>query len=172
VTPSNPYPHRARNIVILREPATLLVYFFVILGLQIQILICYIDFILLCCFDMLHCHIALICYIAFNMSQCFNMPHCFDMIHCFWYAALHWYATLPRCFDMLHYFCYDALLWYAILPHCFDMLHIATLLLLSCLLIYMNAYYITRWSKWAKWDDYGNMDRHYCIIKISASNNM
>jgi hypothetical protein len=111
-------------------------------------------------FDMLHCHITLICYITFNMS------HCFDMLHCFWYA------TLPHCFDMLHCFCSIALLWYATLSQCFDMLHIATLLLFCYILIYMNAYYIAQSWKWAKWDECGNMDQHYCTINISASNNM
>jgi hypothetical protein len=43
-------------------------------------LIFYIAFVLLHCFDVLHCHIiALICYIPFNMSHCFY----FDVLHYF-----------------------------------------------------------------------------------------
>jgi hypothetical protein len=52
------------------------------------------------------------------------------------------------------------------------MLHIATFLLFCYILIYMNAYYIAQWRKWAKWDECGNMDQHYCTTKILALNNM
>jgi hypothetical protein len=75
---SNPRYPWAHNIVVLPKPTELhCIFFFVILGLQILILICYIAFVLLHCFDVLYYHIALIYYIAFNM------PHCFDMLHCF-----------------------------------------------------------------------------------------
>jgi hypothetical protein len=96
-------------------------------------------------FDMLHCHNALICYNAFVLLHCF--------------AVLHYHIAL---------ICYVAF----VLLHCFDMLHIATLLLFCYILIYLNAYYIAQWWKWTKWDECGNMDQHYCAIKISASNNM
>jgi hypothetical protein len=82
------------------------------------------------------------------------LSHCFDMLHCFCSAALLWYATLLL-------FCYIALICY-----------IVTLLLFHYILIYMNTYYIAQWQKWAKWDECGNMDKHYCTIKISSSNNM
>jgi hypothetical protein len=55
------------------------------------------------------------------------------------------------------------LLWYA--TYCYN-------LLFCYILIYMNAYYIVQSQKWAKWDEYGNMDQHYYTTKISASNNM
>jgi hypothetical protein len=118
VMPSNPRRPWACNVVILPNPTRLhCIFFFVILGLQILILICYIAFVLLHCFDVLHCHIAFIYYIAFNMS------HCFDMLHCFWYAALLWYATLPHFFDMLH--CHISLICFiaCVLLHCFDVLY-------------------------------------------------
>jgi hypothetical protein len=91
----------------------------------------------------------------------------------FWaYKYWIWYATLPHCFDMLHCFCFVALLWYAThCYNCFDMLHIVILLLFYYILIFMNAYYIAQWWKWAKWDECGSIDQHYCTIKISVLNN-
>jgi hypothetical protein len=145
LTPSNPQCPQAHNAVILPKPARLqyCIFFFVILGLQILILIC---------------------YIAFNMS------HCFDMLHCFWYAALLSYATLPHCFDMLHCFCSTAfllyvatLLWYA--THCYIAFVLLHSDLYECILH-------CSMRNWAKWDECGNMGQHYCAIKISASNNM
>jgi hypothetical protein len=93
-------------------------------------LIYYIAFVLLHFFDMLHCHISFMCFITFVLLHCFGMVHCHITLICN-------IATL---------------LWYATLPYCFDMLHIATLLLFCYILIYMNAYYIAQWWKWAKWD--------------------
>jgi hypothetical protein len=70
-------------LVLLGAMANLLlgycVFFYVILGIQILNLICYIitllwyathcyiAFVLLHCFDILHCHIALICYILLHL---------------------------------------------------------------------------------------------------------
>jgi hypothetical protein len=102
---------------------------------------------------MLHCHIALICYIAFVQLHCFDMLHCHIALICY-IATLLWYATLSHCFDILH--------WNIAL----------TLLLFFYIVIYMNAYYIAQWWKWSKWDEFGNVNQHYCTIKISASNNM
>jgi hypothetical protein len=188
-TSPNPRYPWARNAVILPKPARLqyCIFFFVILGLQIMILICYIatllwyaTLLLFCCIALMYyittllwyttlpltCRIALICYIA-TLLWYATLPHCFDMLYCFWYAALLWYATLPHCFDMLYCFCSTAFLWYATLSHCFDMLHIATLLLFFYILIYMNAYYITQWWKWAKWDECGNMDQLEMCLPLS-----
>jgi hypothetical protein len=92
----------ARNVVILPKPARLhCIFFFVILGLKILILICYIATLLWYAALLMFYCIALICYIA----------------------TLLWYATLSHFFDMLHCFCSTALLWCATLSHCFDMLH-------------------------------------------------
>jgi hypothetical protein len=45
-----------------------------------------IAFVLLHCFDMIHCHIALIYYIVFVLLLCFDMLHChiaFVLLHFF-----------------------------------------------------------------------------------------
>jgi hypothetical protein len=176
-TPSNPCRPWARNAVVLPKPARQHCNFFCHFGptnpdfdmLHCHIaLIWYIVFVLLHYFDVIHCHIALICYITFNMSHCFDMLHChIALICCITFDMLHCHIDL-----MLHCFCSTALFLYATLPHCFDMLHIAILLLFYYILIYMNAYYIAQWWRWAKRDECGNMDQHLCTIKISSSNYM
>jgi hypothetical protein len=89
----------------------------------------------------------------------------------FWtYISWIWYATLSHCFDMLP--CFNMLHITILLLFCHIALICYTLLLFCYILIYMNAYYIAQWRKWAKWDECGNMDQHYCTIKISASNIM
>jgi hypothetical protein len=91
---------------------------------------------------MLYCHIALICYIAFILL------HFFDMLHCiffwsFWaYKSWFWYATLSHCFDMLHCFCSATFLWYAtlllfcciaLMCYIITLLWYATLFLICCI---------------------------------------
>jgi hypothetical protein len=118
---------RARNVVILREPATSRALDIVepMLSLSWQhhcppqarkdtlnIFLCHFgptnpDF------DVLHCHISLICYIALT---------CRIALICY-IATLLWYATLPHFFDIPHCFYSAALLWCATLPHCFDVLY-------------------------------------------------
>jgi hypothetical protein len=116
--PSNPRRPWAHNVVILPEPARVqyCLFFFVILGLQILILICYIATLLwyatlllfycivLMCYIatllwyatlLLICCIALICYIAFVLLHCIDMIHChialicYTLLHCF-YSAIFW----------------------------------------------------------------------------------
>jgi hypothetical protein len=180
VTSLNPRRLWARNTIVLPEPARLHSIFFLchfgptnpdfdMLHCHIA-LICYFAFILLHCFDVLHCHIALICSISFNIL------HWFDMLHCFWYVVLLWDATLPPRFDMLH--CHIALICCIVfvLLHCFDVLHCHIALI--CYIAFGMLHYfdmlhchIAQWWKWAKWDECGNMDQHYCTIKILALNN-
>jgi hypothetical protein len=93
--PSAPHHPWVRNDVVLPEPATLqCIFFYVILGLQILNLICYIATLLWYATLLLFCCIALICYIV----------------------TLLWYAILPHYFDMLYY--HIALICYTLL-HCF-----------------------------------------------------
>jgi hypothetical protein len=55
----NPRRAWARNTIVLPKPARLhCIFFFVILSLQILILIYYIAYVLLHCFDVLRCHIS------------------------------------------------------------------------------------------------------------------
>jgi hypothetical protein len=69
------------NVVILPKSARLhCIFFFVILGIQILILVCY---------------IATLLWSA-------TLSHFFDMLHCFCSAPLLWCATLSHYFDMLH----------------------------------------------------------------------
>jgi hypothetical protein len=113
-------------------------------------LICYVDFDMLHCFDMLHYHIALICYIVTLLWYVTLLLFCCIALMCYIVTLLR-YATLPlTCrIALICYIAFDML-------HYFDMLH--------C--------HIAQWWKWAKWDECGNMDQHYCTIKISASNNI
>jgi hypothetical protein len=126
VTPSNPHRPWARKAIVLPKPAMLhCIFFFVILGLQILIFICYIatllryaTLLLCCCIALicyiatllwyitlpLICRIALICYIAFDMLHIFDMLHCHITLIC--YIAF----VLLHCFDMLYCFC-SATLW-------------------------------------------------------------
>jgi hypothetical protein len=114
VTPSNLRHPWARNTVVLPKPTRLhCIFFFVILGLQILILICYIATLLLfCCIALmcyittlisyttlpLTCHITLICYIAFDTL------HCFDMLHC--HIAQWWnWAKWDECDNMEQHYC-------------------------------------------------------------------
>jgi hypothetical protein len=125
--PSNPRRPWACNTIILPKPARIhCIFFFVILGLQILILICYNATFLWYATLLLFCCIALICYIVYFSLSFWaykswfwyaTLPHCFDMLHCFCSA------TLSHFFDMLHCFCSAALLWCATLSHYFDMLH-------------------------------------------------
>jgi hypothetical protein len=146
-------------------------FFWAYTNSDFDMLQCRIAFVLLHCFIVLHCHISLICYIFFNMSHCFDMLHC----HIAWYAALILLCCISFicyiAFDMLHYFemlhCHIALICYIA-----TLLWYATLLLFCYILIYINAYYNAQWWKWDQWDECGNIDQHYCTIKISASNNM
>jgi hypothetical protein len=80
--PTYPCHPRARNAIILPEPARLhCIFFFVILGLEILILICYIATLLLYATLLLFYCIALMCYIA-TLLWCAILPHCIDMLHC------------------------------------------------------------------------------------------
>jgi hypothetical protein len=132
------------------------IFFFVILGLQVLILIYYIAILLWCGALLLFHHIALICYIVTFLWYATLFLFCCIALMCYIITLL-WYATLPLtcrialicyiAFDMLH--CFGML-------YCFDMLH--------C--------HIAQRRKLAKWDECGNMDQHYCTIKISALNNI
>jgi hypothetical protein len=70
--------------------------------------------------------------------------------------------VLLHCFDMLH--CHIALICYIAfnMSHCFDILRCFDML----------HFHIAQCQKWAKLDECGNMDQHYCTIKILALNNM
>jgi hypothetical protein len=109
---------------------------------------------------LLICCIALICYIATLLWYATLLLFCCIALMCY-ITTLLWYATLPLT-------CRIALICYIAfnMSHCFDMLQC---FLICCIALIC---YIAQWRNWAKWDECGNMDQHYCTIKISASNNM
>jgi hypothetical protein len=169
VMPSNPHHPWARNAIILPKPTRLhCIFFIVILGLWILILICYIATLLWYATLLLFCCIALMCYlakllwyatlsvtnrIALICCIAFFMLHCFDMLHCHialicYITTFHWYATLLL-FGYIALMCYIAtFLWYTTLPLtcrialicyiAFDMLHCFDML----------HSHIAQWWKW------------------------
>jgi hypothetical protein len=94
-------------------------------------------------------------YIVYFLCHFGPTNHDFDMLHCHIYLICYIDFVLLHCFDVLY--CHIALICYI----AFDMLHFFDML--HC--------HIAQWRKWAKWDECGNMDKHYYTIKISASNN-
>jgi hypothetical protein len=126
--PSNLHRPWVCNVIFLPKTARLhCIFFFIILGLQMLILICYIatlrwyaTLLLFCgialmCYIVtllwyttlpLTCRIALICYIAFDMLHYFDMLHCHIVLICYIITFL-WYATLIL-------FCCIALMWYIV----------------------------------------------------------